>query len=454
MWEDFLLCCTFFVQLNFPKTDGDHVYSWIFYYVGTKERSQPLILVEFIFFVSFLESFILFLYAIRWYIFSFFSLKSKSECRFESPKNNPVSSFVSVLLPVYNEQFVVDRLLKACTSFNFSHYEIVVVDDSNDGVTNKKLDVWNDHPKVKVVHRSSRKGWKGGALNVGLNYLDSRSTHVLVFDADFVPPEDLVSRFVSKFNDENVSVVQGYQKHDLNADENWITKGVRVWTSLYNMVELNGGQKLGLFSPLTGCVFMIRTDLLKKLKFEEVTDEDWNLTMRLYENGYKILYDPTLFASGECPSTLRRFFKQQARWAEGHTRTFRSHFLKIWRCKFLKLKEKVDFVFIGASFLNSILIFLLSLTWIITLLFPTVFFPMPIVNAGLLLLLATIPAGVSASLVALSLEGAKKEYRKVGYAWILNFVATPVIAFAAVKGLFTAKGFFHRTPKTGKILKE
>jgi len=307
---------------------------------------------------------------------------------------------------------------------------------------------------VRVIHRSSREGWKGGALNVGLDHMDPRSTHVLVFDADFVPPKDLASQFVSRFEDDGVAVVQGYQRHDLNADENWITKGVRVWTSLYNMVELNGQQKMGLFSPLTGSVFMVRADLLRKLRFEEVTDEDWNLTMRLYENGYKVLYDPRLVASGECPSTLRRLFRQQARWAEGHTRTFRNHFLKIWRCNFLKLREKIDFVFIGASFLNSTLIVLLSLAWLITLLFPTVYLPLPIVQTSLLLLLASVPAGVSSSLVALSLEGAKKDFRKVGWAWLLNFVATPVIAFAALKGLFTRKGFFYRTHKTGKITKK
>jgi cellulose synthase/poly-beta-1,6-N-acetylglucosamine synthase-like glycosyltransferase len=410
--------------------------------------------VELLFVFGFVESVILFLYAIRWYIFAFASLKAGSVDDPGEYKSNPNSCFVSVLLPVYNEPNVVDRLLRACTSFNSLPFEVVVVDDSNDGVTTEKLEVWRSYPKVKVIHRSSREGWKGGALNVGLDHMDSRSTHVLVFDADFVPSKDLASRFVSRFEDDGVVVVQGYQKHDLNADENWITKGVRAWTSLYNMVELNGQQKMGLFSPLTGCVFMIRADLLRKLRFEEVTDEDWNLTMRLYENGYKVLYDSGLVASGECPSTLRRLFKQQARWAEGHTRTFRSHFLKIWRCKFLKLREKIDFVFIGASFLNSTLIVLLSLAWLITLLFPTVYLPHPIVQTGLFLLLASVPSGVFSSLVALSLEGAKKDFRKVGYAWLLNFVVTPVIAFAALKGLLTRKGFFHRTHKTGKITKK
>jgi len=96
---------------------------------------------------------------------------------------------------------------------------------------------------------------------------------------------------------------------------------------------------------------------------------------------------------------------------------------------------------------------MLSFTGLITLLFPTVYLPLPIVQTSMLLFLASIPAGVSASLVALSLEGARKDFKKVGYAWLLNFVATPVIAFAALKGLLTRKGFFHRTHKTGKITK-
>jgi cellulose synthase/poly-beta-1,6-N-acetylglucosamine synthase-like glycosyltransferase len=349
---------------------------------------------------------------------------------------------------------VVDRLLGACTSFNSPEYEVIVVDDSNDGATTGKLEGWRSHPKVKVIHRGSREGWKGGALNVGLDNADPRSTHVLVFDADFVPPKDLVSRFLARFEDDKTVVVQGYQKHDLNADENWITKGVRVWHSMCSMVELNGKQRLGLFSPVSGSVYMIRADVLKKLRFEGVTDEDWNLTVRLYENGYKIHYDPTLAASGECPNTLRRLFRQNARWAEGHTRTFRNHFLKIWKCRFLGLKEKVDFVFTGFCFLHSVMVAVLLAAWLISLMFPTVYLSPSIVGTEILLLLASTPAAISASLAALSLEGARKDFGKIGYAWLLNLVVTPVIAFAALKGLLTRKGHFNRTYKTGKILKE
>jgi cellulose synthase/poly-beta-1,6-N-acetylglucosamine synthase-like glycosyltransferase len=410
--------------------------------------------VEVILFLGFIETVIIFLYAVRWYLFSFVLLKSKrNKNSLAEGDCDPPSRFISVLLPIYNEPNVVDRLLKACTSFNSPPYEVVVIDDSNDGVTLRRLEAWRDNPKVKVVHRDSREGWKAGALNVGLNKLNPESTHVLIFDADFVPPKDLISRFVERFNDDRVAVVQGYQRHDLNAEENWITKGVRVWFSLYNMVELNGQNKLGLFLPLTGSVFMVRTDVLQKLKFEEVTDEDWNLTMRLYENGYKIAFDPTLAASGECPSTLRRLLKQHARWAEGHSRTFRDHFLKIWRSKFLKLKEKVDFVFMGYTFLNCILVAALTAAGLLTIMSPGRYLPTPIVQTSILLLLASTPAAIIASTIALSMEGAKKDIKKIPYAWLASYAVTPIVAYAALKGLFTRKGYFHRTYKTGKILK-
>jgi len=411
-----------------------------------------LILIEAILLLGFVETVILFLYAIRWYLFASVSLRSKPVNNPGAPNSNNRSCFVSVLLPTYNEPNVVDRLLTACTSFNSPPHEVIVVDDSNDDVTTEKLEAWRRHPKVTVIHRSSRDGWKGGALNVGLDHVDPRSTHVLIFDADFVPSSDLVSRFLAKFNDDGVAAVQGYQRHDLNAEENWITKGVRVWMSLYYMVELNGQQRLGLFLPLTGSVFMVRTDVLRQLRFEEVMTEDWNLTMRLREHGYKILYDPSLAASAECPNTLKRLFKQQARWAEGHTRTFRNYVSKILKSKFLTWKEKVDFMFVGCSFLNSILVVALTVASLITLIFPNVYRPLPIMQTGMVLLLASIPAAIFASLVALSLEGARKDFGKIGYAWVLNYIVTFVIAYAALKGLFTRKGCFRRTYKTGKIL--
>lgn len=364
------------------------------------------------------------------------------------------SAFVSVLLPIYNEPNVVDRLLKACTSFRSPPYEVIVIDDSNDGLTRKRLASWRDHPKVRVLLRDSREGWKGEALNVGVDHTNPRSTHVLIFDADFVPSEDLMDRFLERFAEDNVVAVQGYQKHDLNAEENWITKGVRVWHSLYNMIEMNGLGAVGNCVPLTGSVYMVKTDVLRELRFNGIITEDTDLSMRLYENGYKISFDPTLSASGECPSTLRSLARQQMRWAEGHTRIFRKHLLSILRCKFLSLTDKLNFFLFGYSFLNSVLVTILMATWIMTSIFPSYFLPIPFVYAGLLFFLASVPSAILASFVALYMEGAKKDFGKIGNAWLLNMLLTPAMAYASLKGLLKGEGAFNKTGKTGRISNE
>jgi cellulose synthase/poly-beta-1,6-N-acetylglucosamine synthase-like glycosyltransferase len=218
------------------------------------------------------------------------------------------------------------------------------------------------------------------------------------------------------------------------------------------MIELNGRSRFGLFLPLTGSVYMMRTDISQRLKYEEDMTEDWNLTLRLYEEGNKIVYDPTLVSSAECPNTLRRLFQQQARWAEGHTRNFRSHLWRILKCKSLTLREKMDFLFVGFSFLNSVLIVALTSSWLVNILFPSYFLPPPYAQVSIFMLLMTTPAAILASLAALLIEGRREDIKKIPYTWILNFIMTPVIAYAALKGLFTRKGYFHRTYKTGKIL--
>jgi len=98
------------------------------------------------------------------------------------------------------------------------------------------------------------------------------------------------------------------------------------------------------------------------------------------------------------------------------------------------------------------LLFVLMVAWLLTFLFPKYFLPVPIAQSSLLLLMVCISSAISASLFALSIEGAKKDFGKIPYAWFLNFLLTPVMAYAALKGLFTRKGHFHRTYKTGKIL--
>jgi hypothetical protein len=106
--------------------------------------------------------------------------------------------FVSVHIATYNEKRVIERLLEACTQFEYPNYEVIVVDDSTDEST-QILERWKGFPRLKLIHRPSRDGFKGGALKEALAATDPRAQYVVVFDADSIPFPDSIQRLLYHF---------------------------------------------------------------------------------------------------------------------------------------------------------------------------------------------------------------------------------------------------------------
>src|SRR3989344_3825355 len=240
--------------------------------------------------------------------------------------------FISVHLPMFNEKQVVERILRASTSFDYDRYEVIVADDSTDETTaivRQFADQWNDSlktqnlkPVIKVIHRDTREGFKGGALKEALKHTDPRAEFIVVFDADFVPYPDTLELFLKYFQvnagsldfvkqnhelrrmnygninhdssfmlhdscriaaiqgyqwpsfakatagkhvhgyqDSNVAAIQGYQWHVLNKSENWITRGVRSEYAGSYVIERSGAELYGGLKQIAGSVYMIRRDL-------------------------------------------------------------------------------------------------------------------------------------------------------------------------------------------------
>ncbi len=372
--------------------------------------------------------------------------------------------FVSIHLPLYNERKVVDRLLTACTSLDYPNFEVIVVDDSTDATTQILKD-WQNHPRVKVIHRDSREGFKGGALKVALEKTDPRTEFVLIFDADFVPYPDTISQFLKYFQSitgtldfsgpgsSQVAAIQGYQWHVLNKSENWITRGVRSEYAGSYLVERSGAEVLGALKQIAGSVYMVRKDVLDKFGWQTSITEDFQLTLRLYEQGYKVIYTPYIQAPSECVSTVTRLIRQRMRWAEGHSYNIKKHFWRLLTSGKATGMEKVEFLYLSPYYLQAFFFLVGTLAWIISETVLRARLPFWTALWGWSLVLTNMFALPLMNTVGLFLEESEeRDYLGIFSFVGLSYLLVPFQAYASLKGfLEKEEGPWFRTPKTGKI---
>jgi len=381
---------------------------------------------------------------------------------------------VSVHLALYNEERVVDRLLTACSNLDYPNYEVVVVDDSNDGTVGALKD-WilnqlkTEGQKMKIIHRANREGFKGGALNEALKHTSRKAEYVVVFDADFVPEPDVLKKFLAYFNmhgpngngngnggrygNGRLAAVQGYQWHTLNRTENWLTRGVSCEFSGSYMVDRTFQEVTGVMKMVAGSVYMVRADLLRQYGWTGSITEDWELTLRLYENGYKVLYTPLVQAPAECPSTLGKLIRQRMRWAEGHTYNVKKHFVSILRSSKLSLREKLEFLYFAPYYLQSVFLILGTFSWLTSDIVLGAKLPFWTAEVGWGLVFSNLLALPVMSLAGLFLEKrARRDYRGIASQLVLVYALSPYQAYASLKGLLEpVEGSWVRTFKSGKL---
>ena len=379
--------------------------------------------------------------------------------------------FVSVHVAAYNEKRVIERLLTALEQLEYPEYEVVLVDDSTDDSA-LILERWKDRPRFKILHRSSRKGFKGGALNEALKVTDPRAEYVVVFDADSVPFPDSIERFLPHFyhpngngvsadegdikRREQVAAVQSYQWHVLNKSESWLTEAVRAEYAGSYMVERPFQDAVGALKMVAGTAYMIRADLLREVGWGTSLTEDWELTLKLYARGYKVAYTPWAETPAECVSTFSRLARQRMRWAEGHTHNVRKWFWPIMLSSLVSPLEKVEFVFDTTYYLQAFLFVVGSLSWLVAEIVFHTHVPGWTAALGWALLFSNIFALPLMNLGGLVLEEApKRDLQGVLGALVLSFALVPFQGWAAMKGLLSKEeGPWYRTPKTGRITDE
>lgn len=282
---------------------------------------------------------------------------------------------VTIQLPIYNEQYVVERLLAACAAIDYprDRLQIQLLDDSTDGtreIARRAVEAWRaEGVNMQHVARPDRRGYKAGALEYGL--ATASGEFVAVFDADFLPPPDFLRRILPLFADPEVGCVQARWGH-VNPNYSWLTRaqaaaidmhfGIEQATRSYYELPMNFNGAAGLWRR--ACI-----DDAGGWRAETLT-EDLDLSYRAQLAGWKFRFVPDLIVPAEIPVQLNAYKRQQFRWAKGSIQTARKVLGTLWTSA-LPVHKKMFGTFHLTGYMVSPLMLLVLLTAVPAALTPT-----------------------------------------------------------------------------------
>jgi len=360
--------------------------------------------------------------------------------------------FVSVQVPSYNDPIAV-RCVQKCMEFDYpkDKYEIVIVDDSTNLDTQRKLKALADGNKgfIKYIHRDNRQGYKPGALKNAMKY--TKGEIIVIFDADWIPKRDFLKKVVPPFSDPKVAIVQTRQGF-YNIKTNLITRFAAYTLMVYHTIVMPINSK-------ANCVFFCGTaGALRRKYFMEVggwntesITEDSDLSVRLLRKGYTSVYLEHETPS-EVPDTFEGFIKQQMRWSYGNTRVFIDNAGHVLYKRGLTMRQRFMILYITLGNLIAPVVVLMTLFgmlgWFVG--DPALFNPQDLFTMVSRFLLT---AGFLAmGIITLYKQGRLKEFK---YLLASTFTVGIILAFATtyavIKAFFNSKLDWFCTPKTDNV---
>jgi biofilm PGA synthesis N-glycosyltransferase PgaC len=321
--------------------------------------------------------------------------------------------FVSILVPVYNEDKVVADSVKSLLELNYPNYEIIIINDGSTDKTKEVAETLVGYRKgkesdVKVTLINKQNGGKAKALNTGIKY--SKAEIILCMDGDSQLSPDSVKLAVRHFSNKEIGAVAGNVKvlnrgklfTDLQALE--YIEGLNMARSAQSFVRL--------VNIIPGPIGLFRKKAIEEAGFysSDTFAEDADLTLKILANGWKIYYEPNSISFTEAPAKLQQLLKQRYRWTRGIIQSIRKH-------KKLMLNPSINF---GDTFI----------LW--TMFYEALIWPAMNIAANLFFIIAAFAFGFSsliffwwAGLALLDLVTAlycvaaeREEFRLVGYSII------------------------------------
>jgi cellulose synthase/poly-beta-1,6-N-acetylglucosamine synthase-like glycosyltransferase len=360
---------------------------------------------------------------------------------------------VTVQCPVYNEPDVAVRLLDAACALEHPRQllEIQVLDDSDDETTALLEARAAQHRArgldVSVVRRSTREGYKAGALEHGLAV--AKGELVAIFDADFVPQPDFLRRVLPAFEDEGVGLVQAAWGH-LNRDSSWLTRVQALMLDGHFQVEHAARNRAGRFFNFNGTAGVFRRSCIEEAGGwqHDTLTEDLDLSYRAQLAGWRFVFLEDVIAPAELPVEVNAWKGQQRRWTTGAVQTARKVLPRVLRAG-LPWRTKLEAVLHLTANAAYPLLVVLCLTTLPAAAARRAWGWGPLVWAELPILLLT--TGVLAAFYGLAARraGGRARWWTLPQLLAVGVGASINNTRAVLAGLRREVGEFVRTPKTG-----
>lgn len=267
------------------------------------------------------------------------------------PTNENIEPFpkVTIQLPIYNEKFIVKRLINSICELDYptEKLEIQVLDDSTDETTELTRKIVEEKKNLGIdivlLHRTNRNGFKAGALAEGI--LKSSGEFIAIFDADFIPKNDFLKNTLRYFTSDKIGMVQSRWEY-LNEKESLLTKVQAYGLNGHFVIEQKIRNNSGFFINFNGTAGVLRRECIEDAggwQGDTIT-EDLDLSYRAQLKGWKFIYLLDYSTPSELPIEINSLKAQQFRWTKGAIETAKKLLLDIWKSSYkIKLKLQATF---------------------------------------------------------------------------------------------------------------
>ncbi|MBK5213694.1 MAG: glycosyltransferase family 2 protein [Flavobacteriaceae bacterium] len=294
--------------------------------------------------------------------------KHKSAPAFDFSKEEEIP-YVTIQLPVYNELYVMDRLLENIAEIDYpkEKLEIQVLDDSTDESFEETAKHIQELQKtgldIQHISRENREGYKAGALKEGLK--TAKGEYIAIFDADFLPKKDWLKKTIPYFKDPEIGVVQTRWGH-LNRDYSILTRVQAFALDAHFTLEQVGRNSKGHFINFNGTAGVWRKAcILDAGNWEgDTLTEDLDLSYRAQLKNWKFKFLEEVETPAELPVVISAARSQQFRWNKGGAENFQKMARRVFKSKDISFKTKIhSFLHLlnSTMFLNILIVAILSI---------------------------------------------------------------------------------------------